>query len=356
MKCPTSKRAHFETLEERRHMSATRVALRVADPTAGEGGPDGATFVVSRSQALPTTTRVFLSVGGTARSPAFSVTSRDYDLFGATVPGTTSTSVPTLGTRGQTPYVDIYPGRTSTTVILATREDAIVEATETATFKIVPSSAYVVDSVSSGTIRISDNDFLTDFRVNFQTAGVAPPPGYAPDTGAVFGERGPGYTFGWSSDNTANARVRNNPQSPDARYDSFNVLPFGLNRKWEIAVPNGTYQVRVVTGDPDSTDGNYGVWIEDQLGAGGRPNGVVRFFRTTGVVSVADGRLTLLGALGSSNNKLDFIDIKRLPLRSKLGPIANVSAPLKVPETAGWWHEQPNGLFSDTQMDEALWS
>jgi hypothetical protein len=349
----------FETLETRRLMSTVSVAVKAVDAISTEGnGSDAATFVVSRSQALPTPTRVYFSIGGTARDKRATPTSSvDYDVFTMTIPDPTTSATPTLTSRmGSTPYVVIPAGWTSNTVTLVARDDSAVEMTETATFTIVPGGAYTVSNVPSATLYIRDNDFLSDYHVNFQTAGVAPPPGYAADTGRVFAERAPGYTFGWSFDNTANARVRNNPQSPDARYDSFNQLPFGLGRKWEIAVPNGTYQVRVVTGDPDSANGNDGIWVEDRLTAGGRSSGVMRFFRTTGVVSVADGRLTLLGALGTSNNNIDFIDIKRLPLRSKLGPIATVSAPLKTPETAGWWHQRPDGLFSDNQIDEALWA
>jgi PA14 domain len=94
--------------------------------------------------------------------------------------------------------------------------------------------------------------------VNFQPAGVPIPPGYVADTGTVFGSRG-GLSFGWNADNTAQTRDRNAANSPDQRYDTLTHLqkPQNLNASWELAVPNGTYRVRAVSGDPSNLDGTF---------------------------------------------------------------------------------------------------
>ena len=78
------------------------------------------------------------------------------------------------------------------------------------------------------------------------------PSDYLPDGGAVYGDRGNGYIYGWNADNSANARDRDAPNSPDQRYDTFTHMqkPSNPNASWEIAVPNGTYTVRVVAGGP----------------------------------------------------------------------------------------------------------
>jgi hypothetical protein len=231
-------------------------------------------------------------------------------------------------------------------------DDSNAEGTETATFTIVPQASYRVSNPSSATLSFFENDF----RINFQTASSPTPAGYVPDTGQVFGPRELGVAYGWETRISTKAAVRNNPKSPDARYDSLMRMQAGGNHKWEIALPNGTYMVRLVAGDSNNINSNYGIHIEDQLTLSGQPKGLLRFFRTTGVIEVTDGRLTLVNALGSSNNKVNFIDIKSVARRTKLGPIATVSAPLKVPATADVWRQQPNGLFSDNQIDEPLWA
>lgn len=45
-------------------------------------------------------------------------------------------------------------------------------------------------------------------RINFQPDGVDAPAGYAVDSGSAYGDRGNGFTYGWSCDHTANTRDR----------------------------------------------------------------------------------------------------------------------------------------------------
>jgi hypothetical protein len=342
--------ALFEPLEERRMMSAVPVAVRLVRGGATEGAGDSAVFMVSRAKALSEPTRVFFTVGGTAQKPVVSPTP-DYLLNGMTVPDPTQPQLGTITTAGKA-YVDIPKGAISTTVTFTPIDDSVADGTETATFEIVPTPNYKVSSTSSATLSIFDNDF----RINFQSADSPVPSGYIPDTGQQFGLRAPGVSYGWESTIGANAVVRNNPFSPDARYDSFVKMQAGGNHKWEIALPNGTYMVRVVLGDPDTTDTIHGVGVEDNLGLFSRPVAGLPFRRLTGVVKVADGRLTVFNTLGSFNNKIDFIDIKSVARRSLLGQIALVSTTLKTPQNESFWHQQPNGLFSDDQIDEPLWA
>src|SRR3569833_1956907 len=83
--------------------------------------------------------------------------------------------------------------------------------------------------------------------VNFQPAGAPVPSGYVADTGAVYGARGNGYTYGWDADNSANTRDKDSSLSLDQRYDTFDHMQQnGANRSWQIEVPNGTYDVHIV--------------------------------------------------------------------------------------------------------------
>ena len=46
-------------------------------------------------------------------------------------------------------------------------------------------------------------------------------------------------------------RHRNTPASPDQRYDTLVHTQLYGTRTWELAVPNGQYNVHIVGGDPD---------------------------------------------------------------------------------------------------------
>ncbi len=150
----------------------------------------------------------------------------------------------------------------------------------------------------------------TVIRVNFQPSGATVPAGYLADTGAVYGNRGNGQTYGWNSANTAHTRDRNSTRSADQRYDTLNHMQkSGGGRTWEIAVPNGTYTVFVVAGDAGHIDSVYRINVEGQLIVSGTPTSANRWVSGTQTLTVSDGRLTVSNGTGASNNKICFIDI-----------------------------------------------
>lgn len=146
-------------------------------------------------------------------------------------------------------------------------------------------------------------------RINFQPATAAVPFGYLVDGGAAYNHRGNGYTYGWNTNNTANVRDRNSALSPDQRYDTLAYMQLNGSYSWEIAVPNGTYTVRVVAGDPTAYGSVYKINVENVLTVDGTPTSANRWIEGTQTVSVIDGRLTVTSASGASNNKLCFIEI-----------------------------------------------
>src|SRR3954468_2229028 len=117
--------------------------------------------------------------------------------------------------------------------------------------------------------------------INFQPTGIAVPAGYVADTGAAFGLRGNGLTYGWNADNSANTRVRNSSRSPDARYDTLNHMQKGGNFTWEMAVENGDYIVHVVSGDAGYTDSIYKVDVEGIPTVDGTPTSAHRWVEGT---------------------------------------------------------------------------
>jgi probable HAF family extracellular repeat protein len=143
--------------------------------------------------------------------------------------------------------------------------------------------------------------------VNFQPAGAATPPGYLADTGAAYGARN-GQSYGWSGDNSVNARDRDSASSPDQRYDTFLHMQKPTSpATWELAVPNGSYLVHVVAGDPDNTDSTFRITVEGVLT--GSPARGVHWFEGTVRVTVNDGRLTIGNGAGADNDKIDYVDV-----------------------------------------------
>jgi unsaturated chondroitin disaccharide hydrolase len=148
-------------------------------------------------------------------------------------------------------------------------------------------------------------------RINFQPAGATIPVGYLADTGLVFGSRGNGYSYGWNASNTAQTRDKNSPLSLDQRYDTLTHLQKSGNPNavWEMAVPNGTYWVRVVSGDAANFDGVFKTDVEGTLAVNGTPTSARRWVEGNVQVTVNDGRLTVKSAAGAVNNKISFLEV-----------------------------------------------
>jgi len=147
-------------------------------------------------------------------------------------------------------------------------------------------------------------------KVNFQSQGAPIPEGYLPDYGDLYGDRGNGWSYGWDQDRKGSSRDRNNSNAPDQRYDTLNHLQ--ESRIWEIELPNGTYDIYLVCGDPAYTDStnNFdieGVVVEDPDGEVG---GDFDFDEFNLTVEVTDGRLTIQPAAGADNAKICFVEIK----------------------------------------------
>jgi hypothetical protein len=132
----------------------------------------------------------------------------------------------------------------------------------------------------------------------------------------------------------------------------------GVNRTWEIAIPNGLYEVRVVAGDPNFTDSIYKMSLENLAAVTGTPGGDIRWFRRWINVQVNDGRLTLANAPGGSNNKVCFIDIRSAKVGARAGNITeDVAVHLLPPPPQALSrmdasHFRSPVSFSDEPIDE----
>lgn len=183
-------------------------------------------------------------------------------------------------------------------------------------------------------------------KINFEDAAGDPTPaGYGSDTGTPYG--GPkdfGFNYGWidaadrvtPTDNTGETRNRDDPGSPDERYDSLiHVQRPGVI--WEIELPNGDYDIFIAGGDPENEDQAEHILLEGitivDLPAGQIPEDVWSPATSDGngawaegrrLIPVADGRLTLEHGPNASNMKVMFIDIYGPPPAPAPAPVLSL--------------------------------
>ena len=134
-------------------------------------------------------------------------------------------------------------------------------------------------------------------HINFQTPSFAIPTGYSPDIGSVYGVRANGQTYGWNAPKAAQVvsrKVRKQPVNTDSRYDSFAVMNAkGRGSLWEIAVPDGTYNVSVTAGDFAQASGAQRILVDGTYIVNGKATARSKWITGTQQVDVTDGLLKL---------------------------------------------------------------
>jgi len=80
------------------------------------------------------------------------------------------------------------------------------------------------------------------------------------------------------------------------------------SRTWELGVPNGTYSVFLLGGDPTDV-GTYNVAVEGVPTLVGQTTSSNPFLGKTVQVTVSDNTLTVAPLAGSFNHKLAFIQV-----------------------------------------------
>ncbi|MCH8514524.1 MAG: hypothetical protein LAT83_23115, partial [Kiritimatiellae bacterium] len=79
---------------------------------------------------------------------------------------------------------------------------------------------------------------------------------------------------------------------------------------WEIALPNGSYDLRVVMGDAQYTSNSFSLAVQGSSFLSGSTSNATRWIENRQEVEVQNGRLTLSRAPGAVRNKLNFIEIR----------------------------------------------
>ncbi|UCG58406.1 MAG: tandem-95 repeat protein [Phycisphaerales bacterium] len=161
--------------------------------------------------------------------------------------------------------------------------------------------------------------FGEEIKINFQPENAGIRAGYLPDYGYAYGDRGNGFSYGWNQDITAHARDRDVVE--DQRYDTLNHMmrPGNPNAVWYIDLPNGTYDVFVVCGDPSYRDSTNNILIGNRLcidedpWPGGATEGS-DFDEFPVDVEVRDGRLTIQPGDNAFNAKICWLEIRAEPI------------------------------------------
>jgi VCBS repeat-containing protein len=191
-------------------------------------------------------------------------------------------------------------------------------------------------------------------KINFQPApgqtfqglpaGFVTPEGFLADSGAAYGDRGNGFSYGWVSeesvaDGTANGttplaqpanaiwykNTASGATDLQKTYAHFEYPLGGANasRAWEMALENGTYQVTMSIGDTAGPfDSTYIVnvegeqvtpaWIPANPIDGTTGGGGFRSTLVTKTVQITDGRLTI-DSIGGTNTEIQYLEIARIP-------------------------------------------
>ncbi len=186
----------------------------------------------------------------------------------------------------------------------------------------------VYPSVESPKSLEASTTLLFGAHVNFTSDPSTIPAGYVDDTGQTYGSRGNDLTFGWNAGNASAMRDRDNPTSPDERYDTLALMQTtsNPNASWQIAVPSGTYTVHLVAGDPSAINSRFAISVNGLLAIRGRPTSATHWLEATVTLTVTNGLVVVANATGAVTNKLDYIDITQMSGPGASLPLATVAA------------------------------
>ena len=216
------------------------------------------------------------------------------------------------------------------TTVLSVDANGLVTAKAAGTATVIATST--TDTSKSGSVIVTVKAAVVvpptfaAVKINFQPAGSATPAGYTADIGAAYAAaKGSGWITEASAntatpaplDLTLNTRDRTAAGGVSNETNTFIHMQYTaagtgtkINGAWEYTVPNGTYNVTVAVGDPNSPyDSTNVINLEGKPALTATASSAAAPFATATVaVTVADGKLTL-DAKGGTNTKLDYVTI-----------------------------------------------
>ncbi len=190
---------------------------------------------------------------------------------------------------------------------------------------------------------VDDGSTGAEFNYNMQPAAAPVPAGYEVDSGAAYGARSNGQTYGWlktADDQPIDASVamrdRNRSGIPQ-ELDTFQHMQRGDccdtgfmdEIYWQHELPAGRYEVKIVAGDQPAGDGEYD--SQHQYNIEGaivpatpyQPTTSQEYLELTVTVDVTDGALTIEPTDAAFNTKLNYVEITAVQPNAQL--FTNVS-------------------------------
>lgn len=198
-------------------------------------------------------------------------------------------------------------------------------------------------SLASSTISVRfEAPAAFNARINFQPSGSAIPNGYIADSGALFGTRN-ALQYGWTTAHTSHTRDRNYHR--DQLLDTFIQMQAGA--AWEIAVPNGQYDVAFSVGDPLAST-RATIRVEGITVLNNVSLSFGRFRQATARVTVTDGRLRIDNGSASNNQtRINYATISAVTT----SPLPTTTTGIKADYFAGRNFEQLRVSRTDQVID-----
>ena len=147
-----------------------------------------------------------------------------------------------------------------------------------------------------------------DAKVNFQSQTSELLNGYLADSGSLFQSQESGFSYGWSVDASASLESHVDA-SKSIREESVSV---GEMANWEIAVPDGEYQLTMHLPELSGASRSYSIQAEDQLVVEGAFQEGNELAVVIERVVVSDGRFTLNGSYTSDSNLIAALELTQL--------------------------------------------
>ncbi len=187
--------------------------------------------------------------------------------------------------------------------------------------EICPNHTYVQPGIYTVQLTVTDSDEAIDtisleivvieeipeLAINFQPSNAEVPEGFLPDSGYSYDEeRG----YGWNGSGRLFSVDRNSYLSPDQQHDTvISIYPY---QQWEMAVPNGTYEVTVSIGDPKKSLYEQYIQAEGQIVFKNERVARGCWIEETITVEVTDGKLTLIFRGGRNYIRANYVVVKLL--------------------------------------------
>jgi len=189
--------------------------------------------------------------------------------------------------------------------------------------------------------RLEERRLLAGAAINFQPSDAPAVPGFLVDSGLAYASRGNGQTYGWTTWHGDAAHDRN--LNADQLLDTHVAVKSG--QRWELAVPNGQYSVKVTVGDAAAAS-THNVWVEGVWTIDYQQLAANQFVTRSQTVQVNDGRLTIgAGSSPSLSTRIAAVEVVAAAPPPAILPTAKVNFQPAVTAGVGGYLVDSGGVY-----------